>query len=139
MSASIFDLKLVEPNDKMLTVELGKAYEYLDKIISFIKDSYGDLEMEWKFYGQKSGWILKMFNKKRNVLFIIPCKDYFRTAFTLGDKAVDILIASGLPDYIKHEFIKAKKYAEGRTVQLEIKTELQYEYILDLIKIKLSK
>lgn len=139
ISASIFDLKLVEPDDKMLAVELGKAYEYLDKIRLFIRDSYGDLETEWKFYGQKSGWVLKMFNKKRNVLFIIPCKDHFRTAFTLGDKAIDTLRISELPDFIKYEFINAKKFSEGRTVQLEVRTEQQYKYILDLITIKLSK
>ncbi|RPH32587.1 MAG: DUF3788 family protein [Bacteroidales bacterium] len=139
MSASIFDLKLVEPNDKMLSVELGRTYEYHEKIRAFIKDCYGDLTLEWKYYGQKSGWILKMFNKKRNVLFVIPCKDYFRIAFTLGDKAVDKLIASELPDFIKHDFVKAKKFSEGRTIQLEIKTEQQCECILELIKIKLSK
>jgi hypothetical protein len=57
MSASIFDLKLIEPNDKMLAVELGETKGYLDKIAFFIKDEYGDLTLEWKFYGQKSGWV----------------------------------------------------------------------------------
>lgn len=139
MSESIFDLKLIEPNDKMLSVELGRTYEYFEKVRAFIKDYYGELTLEWKYYGQKSGWVLKMINKKRNVLFVIPRKDYFRIALTLGDKAVDKLIASKLPDFIKHEFVKAKKFSEGRTVQLEIKDEEQCEYILELIKIKLCK
>ena len=138
MSASIFDLKLVEPNDKMLAVELGETKGYLDKIGSFIKDEYGDLTLEWKFYGQKSGWVLKMFHKKRNLLFAVPCKDYFKIAFTFGDKAVDELIASGLPDYIKQEVFIAKKYSEGRTIQLEVKTDEQCENILNLIRIKMK-
>lgn len=138
MSASIFDLKQVEPNDKMLAVELGETKVYLDKIGSFIKDEYGDLTLEWKFYGQKSGWVLKMFNKKRNLLFVVPGKDYFKIAFTFGDKAVDEVIASGLPDFIKKEFLSAKKYSEGRTIQLEVKTNEQCENILNLIRIKMK-
>lgn len=38
MYASIFDLKFVEPNDKILAVELGKTKVFLHKIESFIKD-----------------------------------------------------------------------------------------------------
>ncbi len=136
-AASIFDSKLVEPDDRMLSQELGKAKEYLDKIGSFIKDQYGDLNLDWKFYGQKSGWILKMFNKKRNVLFIVPCSGYFKTAFTFGDKAVDEIIRCGLPDFIKQDLLAAKKYSEGRTIQLDIKSLEQFENIIELIRIKL--
>lgn len=138
MSASIFDLKLIEPNDEMLAVELGKTKGYLDKIGMFIKETYGDLTLEWKFYSQKSGWILKMFNKKRNVLFIIPCKGYFRVTFTFGDKAVVEVLSSGLPEFIKHEVFTARKYSEGRTIQLEVKTDKQFENIINLIQIKLK-
>ena len=138
MSASIFDLKLVEPNDQMLAAELGNTKEYLDKIGSFVKEEFGDLTLEWKYYGQKSGWILKMFYKKRNVLFIVPCKGFFRVAFTFGENAVNGIIASELPEFIKNEILVARKYSEGRTIQLEIKTDEQYDNILNLIRIKLK-
>jgi len=137
MSASIFDLTFVEPNDKMLAVELGKTKVFLHKIESFIKDEYGDLTLEWKLYGQKSGWVLKMFNKKRNLLFVVPCKDYFIIVFTFGDRAVDDIIASALPEFIKHEIFIAKKYLEGRSIQLEVRTDEQCENILNLIRIKM--
>jgi hypothetical protein len=57
------------------------------------------------------GWILKMLNNKRNVLFIVPCKGNFRTAFTFGEKAVDEVIAIELPDFIKHELGAEKKHS----------------------------
>lgn len=137
MSASIFDLKFVEPNDKMLVAELGETKGFLNKIESFIKDEYGDLTLEWKFYGQKSGWVLKMFNKKRNLLFVVPCKDYFIIVFTFVDKAVDEVIASTLPEFIKQEVFIKKKYLEGRSIQLEVRTDEQCENILNLIRIKM--
>jgi len=139
MEGSVFDSKLVEPNDKMMTYELGETNEYLTRICKFIEKEYGDLKREWKFYGKKSGWLLKLFNKKRNVLFIVPCTGHFRTVFTLGDKAADSVMISTLPEKIKEEFINVKKYREGRTIQIEIKSKADLENILQLIKIKLDK
>jgi len=60
MAGSIFNSKLVEPDDKMMTYELGETKEYLNRICEFIEKEYGDLIPEWKFYGKKSGWILKL-------------------------------------------------------------------------------
>ncbi len=138
MSASIYTEKLVKPDDKMLTYDLADTKSYFDKIAAFIESEYIDFKPEWKFYNQKSGWILKMFSKKRNVLFIIPCNKYFRVAFTFGDKASDLIFNSKLPDSIKKALFEAKKYAEGRTIQVEVKTSIDLDNILEMIRIKLA-
>lgn len=137
MSASIYTEKLVQPDDKMLSYELADTKKYLDKISTVIDKEYGDFKPEWKFYNQKSGWILKMFTKKRNVLFVVPCDKYFRVAFTFGDKASDLIFNSDLPDSIKQDLFNAKKYAEGRTIQIEVKTNIDLDIILKMIRIKL--
>lgn len=139
MDASIFDSKLIKPDDSVLRHELGKSKEYFDSICEYIESEYRDLNPEWKYYSKKSGWILKLFNKKRNVLFIVHCSGYFRTAFTFGDKAANLVFASSLPDNIKEGLKSAKKYSEGRTIQLEIKSNTDLGHILQLIKIKLDK
>ena len=137
MSASIYTEKLVEPDDKMLSFDLAETKKYLDKIAELIENDYGDFKPEWKFYSKKSGWILKMFTKKRNVLFIVPCDKYFRVAFTFGDKASDLIFNSKLPDTIKKDLFEAKKYAEGRTIQIAVKTDKDFDNILNMIRIKL--
>ncbi len=137
MSASIYSEKLVEPDDKMLTHDLAETKNYLDRIAEFIESGYGDFKPEWKFYNKKSGWILKMFTNKRNVLFVVPCEKHFRIAFTFGDKACELIFNSKLPDSIKKDLIEAKKYAEGRTIQIEVKTENDLDNILEMIRIKL--
>lgn len=121
----------------MLTFDLAETKGYYDKIAEFIESEYGDFKPEWKFYNQKSGWIIKMFSKKRNVLFIVPCNKYFRVALTFGDKACDLIFSSKLPDMIKKDIYEAKKYAEGRTIQIEVKTTNDLDNILELIRIKL--
>ncbi len=137
MSASIYTEKLVEPNDKMLAYDLCETNNYLNTIAKFIENEYGEFKTEWKFYNQKSGWILKMFTKKRNVLFVVPCYQHFRVVFTFGEKASDLIIESKLPIAIKKKIVESKKYTEGRTIQIDVKTENDTNVILDLIKIKL--
>lgn len=74
---------------------------------------------------------------ERNVLFIVPCDKYFRVVFTFGDKASDLVINRKFPDFIKRDLLVAKKYAEGRTIQIEVKTQSDLDNILELIRIKL--
>lgn len=137
MAASIYTEKLVEPDDKMLIFDLAETKNYLDRIAYLIESEYGDFKPEWKFYSKKSGWILKMFTKKRNVLFIVPCEKYFRVAFTFGEKASDLIFNSELPDAIKKDLLMAKKYAEGRTIQIEVKLAYDLDNVLEMIRIKL--
>lgn len=137
MSVSVFDSKMVVPNDQMLDIELDESVIYLNQIKASIKN-YGDLTPEWKYYGQKAGWVLKLFCKKRNVLFIVPLSGYFRAVFTFGDKATDVILAGDFPNSLKHEIFTAKKFAEGRTVQLEVKDNAQCRLVLSLIHIKVK-
>ena len=138
MTASIYDDKLIEPNNKMLSFDLENSITYFNRICKFIEVEYGDLKPEWKYYNKKSGWILILFNRKRNVLFIVPRKKYFRTAFTFGEKASDIIFNSELPEAIKKDLLETKKYAEGRTIQIDVKSENDLNNILNLIQIKLA-
>ncbi len=137
MSASIFDLKNITPNDAMLTHELGTSMDWLWQIRNYIDENYGDLSVEWKYYGQKSGWVLKLFHKKRNVLFVVPLSGSFKVVFTFGERAFYTIIDSEIPDNIKHELLNAPKHTEGRTIHLHITTNEQIPGVFELIRIKL--
>jgi hypoxanthine phosphoribosyltransferase len=137
MSVSIFHLKNVEPDEKMLATALNTTKIHFDSITRFIENEYGEINFEWKFYNQKAGWILKIINKKRNILFIIPCSGYFRVSFTLGDKAVDKVVEGNFPDSVKNEFLEARKYAEGRTIQIDVRNDEDGKIIPELVRVKL--
>lgn len=138
MSVSIFDEKKIVPTEAMLSEELGSSITFLNELKLFIQNEFGDVTPEWKHYGQKSGWILKLFNKKRNVLFIIPLKEFFQVVFTFGDKAVDAILASALPEKVKLETAAAKKYSEGRSIRLDVKNSTDLKVVLELVRIKLE-
>lgn len=138
MSASIFSDKAMMPDEAMLTIALGETKTYLDQICSFIETETGHLAREWKHYGQKSGWTLKLFSKKRNLLFVLPGDGVFTLAFVFGARAVDAILKSELPDTIKSELINAQKYAEGRGIRFLIKDKSEIENVLKLIRIKVQ-
>ncbi|MBN2613537.1 MAG: DUF3788 domain-containing protein [Bacteroidales bacterium] len=138
MSSGIFAEKLIKPDERMLATVLGKAKTWFDSICLFIKNEYGGVTPEWKFYNQKSGWIFKLLNKKRNVVFITPCEKFFRVVFIFGDKAVDAVLKSELSQSIKNELATATKYAEGRRISIEVKSEADLAVVISLIRIKLA-
>jgi hypothetical protein len=136
MSASILADKKTVPDEAALAHKLGNASIFLDQIIGHITREFPPLTTEWKHYGQKSGWVMKFYSGKRNLLFLVPCEDYFRLAFTFGEKAVEQILSGPFPDTIKTELSDATKYAEGRTIQIEIRTGSDLETAVKLIRIK---
>lgn len=138
MAASIYNNKLAEPDDISLARDLAASKKLFDTITAFIENEYGDFSVEWKYYNNKSGWILKMFSKKRNVLFVVPCDTFFRVSITLGEKACDTVMNSTMPDSIKRELLDSKKYAEGRTILVDVKSDSDMKDVLCLVSIKLE-
>ncbi len=136
MASSVFNDKAKKPDDLMLAGALGKSNRLWRKIKEHLEAEYGELTEEWRFYGAKSGWILKTRRKKRNLFFCIPLDGAFRVAFVFGDKAVAAVEQSGLPQSLITKLKDARKYAEGRGVQIDVKCSADVEHIKKLLSIK---
>jgi hypothetical protein len=138
MAVSVFTDKLVQPSEKMMSESLCKSYKYYLKIKHGLETEYGVLIEEWKFYGQKSGWILKFLRKKRNLFFLNPQENFFNVSFVFGDKAVLAIDQNVFPQTIKNELKEARKYAEGRGLTIKVTSYTDVENILKLVRIKLK-
>ena len=138
MSASVFVDKTKEPTDLTLSKALGNSNRLWRQIKKHLKTEYGELTEEWKFYGQKSGWLLKTLRKKRNLFFFIPLEDSFKLSFVFGDKAVAAAEQSNLPQDLFITLKNARKYAEGRGLQIEVKNSDDVENIKTLVRIKIN-
>ena len=44
MSASLYDDKLIQPDDKMLSKDLAEPNVFFEKVCEFIEQEYGDLK-----------------------------------------------------------------------------------------------
>lgn len=139
MPVSYFEDKTIEPQDKDLEIALGSTYRLFEEIFKHLVDIHKDIRPEWKHYGKKMGWQLKLFKGKRNIMFIVPFEGNFIVYFTFGDKAVQQVMESNLPDELKTELQNAKKYMEGRGINLSItKDSENVDHIKKLIDIKLN-
>jgi len=138
MSESIFDNKTIKPGTNDLNKVLGISSEYWNDFRRHIEEKFGPLTEDWKFYNQKSGWILKVLKKKRNLIFMIPVEDYFKITFVFGDKAVLVAEKSDLPREIINTLKDARKYMEGRGIQIEVKDLEDVKNIKKLVEIKVN-
>ena len=138
MAESIFDDRNVVPNDRMLVKALGKAGKLYEGITDHLHAEYGELTREWKFYSKQSGWTMKTRKKKRNLFFLMPLKNHFKLTFVFGDKAVSVIEKSDLPAHIIESLRKARKYAEGRGIQIDVKSMKDVKNIIKLVAIKVD-
>jgi len=138
MSESIFDDKSVMPDENSLLKALGPTAGYWQDFRKHLRDNYGSLREEWKFYNQKSGWSLKVLLKKRNLFFFIPYKNYFRLVFIFGDKAVSAVETCDLPQDMVETLKNARKYMEGRGLPVDVKSESDLKHIKKLVEIKIN-
>ena len=138
MSVNIFIDKSHKPTEKDLSEKLAFTYKYWEEIKKSLSDEYGDLVEEWKYYGLKYGWTLKLFYKKRNLFFFSAYENYFLIGFIFGEKAVSAIKKSDLPKSIIEELMRAKKYVEGRGLRIEVKKRSDIKNIIKLVGFKIN-
>ena len=63
MYQSAFTEREHEPDSELLVNVLGASHPLWQEIKEHLNQTFGETVEEWKYYGQKSGWILKMLKK----------------------------------------------------------------------------
>lgn len=136
---SIFPDKNILPTERNLKTHLGDSHKLWQQIHNFVFEQYPDGIAEWNFPGKKYGWSYRIKDKKRAIIYFLPRERYFKVAFVFGDKAVAEIMESEIADSIKNELNLARKYAEGRGIQIEIRDNTMIADIENLILIKMGK
>jgi hypothetical protein len=129
--------KSPRPDDRILAQALGDSFRLWRKIRESLEATAGPLEPEWKYYGAKLGWTMKVLSGKRNLFFLTAGDGRFRIGFVFGDRAVAALGEAGLPPKIVEEVEVARRYAEGRGLRLEVKSEHDAALVLKLAAVKI--
>jgi hypothetical protein len=138
MADIVFDNKNKVPDDNDLQEAFGAAKKLWYELRAYIKDTYDGVKEEWKFYGKKYGWQMKLPSKKRNIMFLIPRRGYFLAVFVFGEKAVEAIANSSLDQSIITAIKEARKYAESRGLKIEVKSGKDMENIKILSHIKMN-
>lgn len=135
MSSILID-KSLTPDDRTLSGVLGASFNRWTEIKNSITERHGPTREEWKYYGARSGWVLKLLLKKRNLFFVIPGEKHFTLGFVFGDRAVKTIENSSLPASMIREVKDARRYAEGRGLRIDVRNRTTVNHVLKLVDIK---
>lgn len=133
---SIFTDKNKQPNNDDLIESLGNSYQYWQLIRNYVFSKYPKGFEEWTC--SKYGWSLKIKDKKRAIIYLLPRDRFFKVALVFGPKATDMIMKSQIINSIKTELDSAKVYAEGRGIRIDVKDKMMIGDIKELIDIKLA-
>jgi hypothetical protein len=138
VALSAFDDKSEKPVTEDLVRMLGRTGTHWDDFRTHIAAEYAPLDETWTFAGAKWGWSLRLRQKKRTVVTMIPCKGHFLLGFALGEKAVTAAHDSRLPDSVLAVIDEAEQYPEGRAVRIEVRNKKDRESAKKLASIKME-
>lgn len=122
-----------KPMEQALRSTLGKAYAYYQKALS-LADSYS---RDWAF-SKSSGWMLKVYDRKKALFYLIPLKSAFKISLTLRETEREEFLGDEELKLLRDQLLSSKKYSEGYAMQFEIKGEAEYKPFDVLLK-KLSR
>jgi hypothetical protein len=120
------------PGDAELQQQLGEAWTTYRALLA----AAPDLRPEWKYYGAKYGWTLKLFLGSRNLCFLSPHEGELMVAFLFGPSDFERVLESGVPEPMKDELRTARRYVEGTPLRMTLKTPTDLPPVLELLEIK---
>ncbi len=127
------------PSDAEISAALGPAASLWSALIDEVTADAGKLTQEWKgIFVNKYGWSLRLKQKSRNIIFMSPCHNCFRVAFTLSDKAVTAAKEAHLPKAVSQALATAPKYPEGTGLRLTVNRPGDLPAIRKIARIKLA-
>jgi hypothetical protein len=131
MSSTYFDQKEFAPDESKLKKALGELYSAYEEVLE-LSEAF---DHEWKYYGKKYGWQLKVVRKGKALLYLIPQEKSFRIGLAVRENEKERLLNSSLPPQTKEELATAKKYPEGYPLRLEIKSKTGMRTVRVLLEV----
>jgi hypothetical protein len=115
MSYRPFLDKSNKPTEKAIKAALGSAYAYYIIVIG-LASSYSQ---EWDF-AISSGWMLKISNRKKSLLHLIPLKDGFKVSLAIRENEREAFLCDDDLRILQDKISSSKKHMEGFALQFDI-------------------
>jgi hypothetical protein len=120
------------PTDAELIARLGDAGRAFTQLLAALPGT----RREWRTYGRRSGWVLKLLQGTRTMCYVQPADGSFRVTVVLGQAAADAALASALSPAVKDALRAARVYVEGRSVAVDVSTTRHMDDVLLLLAAK---
>lgn len=130
-----FPDKSIKPDDESLKAALGKIFSAYTKILK----QTASFKSEWAFY-KSSGWILKVYDSKKALLYIVPKFSEFMVSMTIRENERNVFLKDDELSFAHEDLKSSKKYPEGYAMRFSIKTKKEFEdvslYLQKLISMR---
>ena len=138
MALSAFKGTEHAPTPAMLKTTLGKSTVRWGQLIAAVAAAVGPVAEQWHCAGAKFGWSMRLRQKDRVLLYLIPQAGSFLAGIVLGEKAVEAARSRKLPPAILAAIDAAPRYAEGRGIRLPVTRASDVRAISILVSVKLN-
>ncbi len=138
MIENAFIGKLTQPTPKELAMKLGDSKELWNQVVSEITAECSITEKEWNCYSPKTGWSLRLKQKKRNIIHLAPGNGCFQMALILGDKAMRVAKTTEFSKKYARIIAEAPHYPEGSAIRFEVSSAGDVAAVKQLAKIKVE-
>jgi hypothetical protein len=91
---------------------------------------------EWKRYGKRGPWTLKVSESARTLYYLIPHAHQFEVVVVLGERATEAALAGGVRPGLHAAIRSAKPYVEGRSVKVVVVGDADLEDVEALLTVK---
>lgn len=127
--------KANKPTEQSIQSTLGSMFNYFQKIIG-LTNSYSQ---EWTFT-KSSGWMLKIYDRKKALLYLIPLKEGFKISLTIREGERNAFLRDDELEGMHDKISSSKKYSEGFALQFDVANKNDFQpselFITKLIAIR---
>lgn len=138
-SLSAFGEKASPPTAVELQRLLGPAGPAWTKLAHHVDQTYAPATEQWNFAGARFGWSLRLRQRDRVILYLIPQAGQFLVGVVLGAQAVAAAQSAGLPADVVAAIAAAPCHAEGTGLRLPVRGEQDLPAVEILAALKMAR
>jgi hypothetical protein len=111
-----------KPTEQNIQSALGSMFTNFQKTIG-LTNSYSQ---EWTFT-KSSGWMLKIYDRKKALFYLIPLKDGFKISLTIREDERKAFLSDDELERMHDKISSSKKYSEGFALQFDIANKNDFQ------------
>ena len=125
-----FTDKKTIPTEESLKIALSDVHpSYLD-----LMNTCSAFDTKWTFY---KGWMLKVFDKKKALFYVIPLDNAMQVNLTIRQKEKEAFLEDSDLEYLHEAISESEKFSEGFALRFTVENMDSYNklktFILKLI------
>jgi hypothetical protein len=111
----------IKPVELAVAAALGSTHARYRSILE-LADGFAE---EWTF-NRSSGWMLKIHDGRKALVYLIPLNDAFRMSLAIREAERDELLREADLAPVHEKLASAKKYSEGFALQFDVDSEMDF-------------